>query len=218
MKQYAVLGLGNFGESIALTLQELGCEVIAVDQSAERVQKIADQVSYAMRADIGDPEVIKVLGARNLDGVIVAVANNMEASILATIASKDLGVPYVLAKANNATHEKILTKIGADAVVYPERETGQRVARQLVSKNFSDWISLSPDYSIIETATPKGWIGKTLEELNIRENHDVSVIGFIKGSMVEVNPDPKKVIEEKSVIILMGANDALQEIQDGEEE
>jgi len=212
-KQYAVLGLGNFGQSVALTLQELGCEVIAVDHIEERVQKFADNVSYAMRANIGDPEVIRTLGARNLDGVIIAVAEDMEASIMATLACAELEVPLVLAKANNETHAKILKKIGADVIIYPERETGERVAKQLLSANFTDWISLSPDYSIIETSIPKAWIGKTLEEINLRQRHDISVVGIMKDEEVEINPDPKKTLEEGSILILVGSNDSLEELQ-----
>lgn len=212
-KQYAVFGLGNFGVSVALALQELGCEVIAVDHKEERVQEIADHVSYAMRAELGDPEVIRSLGTRNLDGVVVAIAENLEASILATLISKELGVPYVLAKANNEIHEKILKKIGADAVIYPERETGERVAKNMVSRNFTDWITLSSDYSIIETEMPREWIGRTLESMDLRQSHDISVVGIIKGEKVEVNPDPREPLPAGAVVILMGANEALKQFQ-----
>ena len=149
-KQYAVFGLGSFGESVAVTLQELGCEVVVVDNHMERIENISPYVSYAVQADIEDPEVIRSLGARNLDGVVVAVADDMEASIMATLVSKEIGVPYVLAKAKNDLHAKVLKKIGADSIIFPEKEIGQSVARNLVSGEFVDWISLSPDYSITE--------------------------------------------------------------------
>lgn len=123
-KQYAVFGLGSFGESIAVTLQRLGCEVVAVDNHMERVQEISDSVSYAMKADIGDPDVIRTMGARNLDGVIVAVADDMEASVMATLVSKEMGVPYVMAKAKNKLHATILERIGADAVISRKRRWG----------------------------------------------------------------------------------------------
>lgn len=213
-KQYAVFGLGSFGMSVAVTLQNLGCEVVVVDNHMERIQEIADSVSYAMRADIEDPEVIRSLGTRNLDGVIVAVSEDMEASVMATIISKELGVPYVLAKAKNEMHAKILRKIGADAVIFPERETGERIARNLVSANFADWITLSPEYSIIEIAVPTQWIGRTLMQLDVRRSHDVSVVGITIGEKVEVNPDPDKPLKEGQVLILVGANKALQELQE----
>lgn len=167
-KQFAVFGLGSFGESVAVTLQQLGCEVVAVDNHMEHVQEISEQVSYAIKADAGDPEVIKSLGTRNLDGVVVAVADDMEASVMATLVSKEIGVPYVIAKAKNELHATILKKIGADAVIFPEMEMGVRVAKTLMSSNFADWIALSPDYSIIEIATPKEWVGKSLQQLDVR--------------------------------------------------
>ncbi|MFV0363414.1 MAG: potassium channel family protein [Suipraeoptans sp.] len=217
-KEYAVLGLGNFGQSVALTLQELGCEVIAVDRSEERVQRFADHVSYAMKADIADPEVIKTLGARNLDGVIIAVAEDMESSIMATLACSELGVPMILAKANNEVHAKILEKIGANIIIYPERETGERVAKQLLSANFTDWISLSPDFSIIETKIPRAWEGKSLEELKLREIHDISVVGTIVNGQMEVNPNPKSKLPDNCIMIIVGSNSALELIQRGNKE
>ena len=161
-KQFAVLGLGNFGFSLATTLEEFGCEVIAVDPSEERIQEIADDVSVAIKADVHDKELIKMLGARNLDGVIVAISENLEVSILATLLAKELGAAYVLAKARNDVHADILKKLGADAVVFPEREMGSRVAKSIVATNFADWIELSSDYSMIETGVPSDWIGKNL--------------------------------------------------------
>lgn len=214
-KQYAVFGLGSFGSSVAVTLQNLGCEVVVVDNRMERIQEIADDVSYAIQADMQDQEVIRSLGARNLDGVIIAVSEDMEASVMATIISKELGVPYVLAKARNEMHAKILRKLGADAVVFPERETGERIAKNLVSTNFADWIALSPEYSITEVAVPDGWTGKSLQELDVRRSHDVSVVGVVSSDKVEVNPDPNKPLEQGMVLILVGANEALESFQKG---
>ena len=209
-KQYAVFGLGSFGESIAVTLQRLGCEVVAVDM--ERVQEISDSVSYAMKADIGDPDVIRTMGARNLDGVIVAVADDMEASVMATLVSKEMGVPYVMAKAKNKLHATILERIGADAVIFPEKEMGIRTAKNLVSANFVDWIALSSEYSIMEIAVPKDWVGKSLQELDVRRSHDVNVVGIKVDEDVEVNPDPLKPLEAGMVLILVGSNDALEQL------
>ena len=162
-----------------------------------------------------DQEVIRSLGARNLDGVIIAVSEDMEASVMATIISKELGVPYVLAKARNEMHAKILRKLGADAVVFPERETGERIAKNLVSTNFADWIALSPEYSITEVAVPDGWTGMSLQELDVRRSHDVSVVGVVSGVMVAVSPAPHKPLEQGMVLILVGANEALESFQKG---
>ena len=123
-KQFAVFGLGSFGWSVALTLESLGCDVLVVDKSYEKIQEIADQVSYAMRADVADPEAMQALGGRNLDGAVVAISESLEASIMATMLSKEMGIPYVLAKAQDNLQGTILEKVGADSVVYPEREMG----------------------------------------------------------------------------------------------
>lgn len=213
-KQYAVFGLGKFGHSIAVTLENLGCDVIVVDNSAEKIQEIADLVSYAIKADIEEPEVIRSLGARNLDGVIVAVAENLEASIMATIISKEMGVPYILAKAQNDLHATILKKVGADAIVYPEKEMGTRIAKSLVSTNFADWIELSTDYSLVETEIPDAWKGRTLIDLRVRERFNVNIIGII-GADGEVNValDPSKPFPENGIIILVGSNKALQKFK-----
>ena len=211
-KQFAVFGLGSFGESVAVTLQQLGCEVVAVDNHMEHVQEISEQVSYAIKADAGDPEVIKSLGTRNLDGVVVAVADDMEASVMATLVSKEIGVPYVIAKAKNELHATILKKIGADAVIFPEMEMGVRVAKTLMSSNFADWSALSPDYSIIEIATPKEWVGKSLQQLDVRRSHDVNVVGIKIGEEVEVNPDPERTLQEDMTLIIIGSNYALEKI------
>lgn len=209
-KQYAVFGLGSFGESVAVTLQQLGCEVVAVDNHMERIEAVSSRVSYAVQADIGDPEVIKSLGTRNLDGVIVAVADDMEASVMATLVSKEIGVPFVLAKAKSGLHATILKKIGADSIIFPEKEYGRSVARNLVSNEFADWLNLSPEYSIAEIAVPEKWIGKTLAELNVRRAHDVNVVGVKVGEEIQVNPDPYEVFRKGMVLILIGANEALE--------
>lgn len=212
-KQYAVFGLGKFGSSVAVTLEKLGCEVIAVDIVEEKVQDIADQVSYAMRADLHDTGVIQSLGLRNLDGAVVAISDNMESSIMATILSKEAGIPYVLAKAQDDLHASILKKVGADAVIFPEKEMGRRVAKSLISTNFADWIELSPDYSMVETGIPAKWVGKTLRELRIRERYGFNVVGIKKGEKVDVNVGPEKPLEEGSIMIFIGSNEMLNKFK-----
>lgn len=209
-KQYAVFGLGSFGESVAVTLQELGCEVVVVDNHMERIEDISPYVSYAVQADIEDPEVIRSLGARNLDGVIVAVADDMEASIMATLVSKEIGVPYVLAKAKNELHAKVLKKIGADSIIFPEQEIGQSVARNLVSSEFVDWIALSADYSITEIQVPEKWVGKSLSEIDVRRTRDVNVVGVRIGDKIQVNIDPKEPLQKDMMLIMIGSNEALE--------
>ena len=211
-KQYAVFGLGSIGESVAIALQGLGCEVIVVDDDMERIEDIANSVSYAMNADFGDPDVVRSLGTKNLDGVVVAVADNMEASIMATLVCKEIGVPYVISKAKNDLHATVLKKIGADAIIFPEKEMGVRLAKNLMSANFADWIALSPDYSLVETVIPRGWIGKSLQDLDVRRKYGINVVGIKVGEDVEVNPNPEKALEDGMVMILVGANKDLENI------
>lgn len=208
-KQYAVLGLGSFGRSVALTLESLGCDVIVVDKSYEKVQEISDSVAYAMRADVSDPDALVSLGGKNLDGAVVAVSENLEASIMATIAAKEIGIPYVLAKARDELQGRILEKIGADAIVYPERDMGSRVAKSLVSTAFTDWIELSSEYSMAETVIPEKWVGKSLAELKVRERYGLNVVGIMRGEEVDVTFDPHEPLPEECIIIVIGANDVL---------
>ena len=212
-KQYAVFGLGNFGKHLALGLENLGCEVIVVDNSMEKIQEIADKVSYAMCANIEDPEVIKSLGARNLDGAVIAISENFGTSIMATIMAKEIGIPYVLAKAQSSLHATVLKKVGADAVVQPEKEMGRRIARTMVSGNFADWIELSPDYSLVEIEIPDEWIGKRLVDLQIREKYGINVVGTIENGVVDVTINPQRPFNKNLIVILIGSNEALQKLK-----
>ena len=212
-KQYAVFGLGNFGKHLALGLENLGCEVVVVDNSMEKIQEIADKVSYAMCANIEDPEVIKSLGARNLDGAVIAISENFGTSIMATIMAKEIGIPYVLAKAQSSLHATVLKKVGAAAVVHPEKEMGRRIARTMVSGNFADWIELSPDYSLVETEIPDEWIGKRLVDLQIREKYGINVVGTIENGVVDVTINPQRPFNKNLIVILIGSNEALQKLK-----
>ena len=181
----------------------------------EKVQQVADMVSYAMKGNVMDPEFVRSLGTRNLDGVIIALSESLEASIMATLLVKEAGVPYVLAKAHSEQHAVILRKIGADSIVYPEREMGARVAKNLVSTDFADWISLSEDYSMVEIEVPEKWVGRSLQELDVRKRFGVSVVGYMTGDRVEVNPNPDMPFEEGVILILIGRNQALQRFRKG---
>ena len=155
-KSYAVIGLGQFGMTVALTLAEANCDVLAIDDKDDNVQDIAEKVSYAVKADVRDPGILESLGVQNVDVAVIAVAENMEASITATMQVKELGVPFVMAKAMNSLHGRILEKIGADKVIYPEHSMGIRVARNLLSSGFVDMFELSSDFSMAEFKIPRG--------------------------------------------------------------
>ena len=207
-KQFAVLGLGSFGWSVALTLEKMGADVLVVDDSFEKIQEISEQVSYALKADVSDPEALEALGGRNLDGAVIAVSENFEASIMATMLCKEMGIPMVLAKAKDKLQGTILKKVGADSVVYPEM--GGRVAKNLVAKEFSDWIELSDDYSMVEAIVPEPWRGKCLADLKVRERFGINVVGIIINKQVDVTFDPQEPLPSNGILIMIGANDVLQ--------
>lgn len=211
-KSYAVIGLGQFGMSVAETLAESDCDVLAIDAREESIQEIADKVTYAVRADVREPEVLRTLGVQNVDVAVIAVAENMEASIMATMQAKELGVPYVMAKAMNALHGKILEKIGADRVIYPEQSMGLRVARNLMSGGFLDVFELSTEFSMAEFSVPAEWVGKSLQELQLRESHDINIIAIKVGDDVEINLDPVKPLEADWHLMAIGKNKVLERL------
>ena len=212
-KQFAVFGLGSFGKSVALTLQSFGCDVIAVDNCYEKIQDIADSVSYAMCGDVTEPEFMKTIGARNLDGAVIAVSENLEAAIMATMISKERGISYVLVKAMDELQGKILEKVGADSIVYPEIDMGERVAKKLMSTEFVDWIELSPDYSLTEKLIPKQWEGKSLAELRVREKYGINVIGILKEDKMDMALDPSKPLQPDDMLFIIGKNSDLEKFK-----
>ena len=212
-KQFAVFGLGSFGKSVALTLQSFGCDVIAVDNCYEKIQDIADSVSYAMCGDVTEPEFMKTIGARNLDGAVIAVSENLEAAIMATMSSKEMGLSYVLVKAMDELQGKILEKVGADSIVYPEIDMGERVAKKLISTEFIDWIELSPDYSLTEKLLPKQWEGKSLAELRVREKYGINVIGILKEDKMDMALDPSKPLQPNDMLFIIGKNSDLEKFK-----
>lgn len=212
-KQFAVFGLGSFGKSVALTLQSFGCDVIAVDNCYEKIQDIADSVSYAMCGDVTEPEFMKTIGARNLDGAVIAVSENLEAAIMATMISKEMGISYVLVKAMDELQGKILEKVGADSIVYPEIDMGERVAKKLISTEFIDWIELSPDYSLTEKLLPKQLEGKSLAELRVREKYGINVIGILKEDKMDMALDPSKPLQPDDMLFIIGKNSDLEKFK-----
>lgn len=213
MRQFAVIGLGRFGQSVAITLARMGYEVLAIDTDEERVNEVMEHVTHAVQIDALDEHALKSLGIRNFDVVIVAIGQDMQASILVTVMLKEMGVREVIAKARTELHGRVLAKVGADKVVFPERDMGIRVARALVTKNILDQIELSPDYSILELVAPEEFVGKTLEESAIRLKHGVTVLAIRRGSDVIISPGAKQVIEPGDILVTVGRNDRLKRLE-----
>jgi trk system potassium uptake protein TrkA len=209
---YAVLGLGRFGKTVALTLAKAGFQVMAVDISEDEVHDIASDVTYAIRGDVTDPEMVRSLGLGNMDGVFIAIAHNMEASVMATLLAKESGASYIMAKAENEIHKTILEKMGADKIVIPEQEMGVSAARNMVLGRFMDLIELSEDVSLVEMQIPEPWIGKSLIDLDLRGQYGINVVAIKNGKETDVTPNPDKAMEQGQIIILSGRNEDLRRL------
>lgn len=214
-RQFIVIGLGRFGSSIASTLYELGNEVLAIDTDEEIVQGISEKVTHAVQADATDESTLRSLGIRNFDVAVVTIGSDVQSSVMVTLLVKELGVKYVIAKAQNELHAKVLYKIGADRVVFPERDMGVRVAHNLCSSNILDYIELSPDYSIMEVSAIKDWQGKTLRELNMRSKFGINVMAIKKGNEINISPVADDVISDEDVLVVIGGTEQLSAIESG---
>ena len=181
MKSYVVIGLGRFGQTLARQLCMLGAEVLAMDTSNDLVQQVAEDVTHAVVGDAQDKDVLRALGVRDFDCAIVAIGTDLAASVLTVMNLQELEVPYIICKAHDETHSRVLKKLGVDKVVIPEQENATRLARSLHSHNVLDYIELSEDYGILEIPAPKIWIGKTLKELNVRAKLGVNIIAVESG-------------------------------------
>ena len=212
-KQFVVIGLGRFGTSVAKTLYTLGNDVLAIDSSEDIVQSIADSVTHSVQIDATDENSLRSLGIRNFDVAGITIGSDIQASTMATLLVKEMGVKYIIAKANTEIHAKVLYKIGADRVVFPERDMGVRVAHNLVSTNILDYIELSPNYSIAEIVTPKPWHGKTLNELNIRANYGINVVALKRGEEINVSPVAEDTIESGDIIVAIGSEEDLTKVE-----
>lgn len=204
MKQFIIIGIGKFGESIATNLYKMGHDVLAVDIDEERVQYIANKVTHAVQADATEEGTLEALGVKHFDGAVVTIGESVQASILITLLCKELGIRHVLAKAQNELHAKVLYKIGADRVVFPERDMGLRVAHSLVSTSFLDYIELTPDYSIVELKAAKDWQGKSLKDLNIRAKYGINIMAIKQDDKVVVSPAADDVIQRDDVLVVIG--------------
>lgn len=204
MKSFVIIGLGRFGTAIASELSALGHEVLAVDVDEERVQQVADHVTHAVTGDGRNIEVLRALGVRNFDCVVVAMGSDVGNSALITLNLKELGVKEVICKAQSHVHSRVLEKIGADRVVFPEYEMGAKLAQGLSSSNVLNFIELSEDYGILELSAPQSWQGKSLRELDVRNRHHVNVIATRKNGELNVAPSPDLPLESGDQVVALG--------------
>ena len=202
-KTYAVFGLGRYGVAVARELASNGVEVIAVDVDERIANAAADELPICKCADVTDPEVIRQLGISNVDVVVVAMANNLESSVMAVTLCKEIGVKHVIAKCANEMHQKILTRVGADKVVFPENESGIRLAKNLLSSGFVDMVSLAKNVSMIELDVKPEWVGKNLIELNLRKKYSINVVAIRRNDAVSVDIDPHLPLQAEDKLIVI---------------
>ena len=214
MKQFVVIGLGRFGSSVATTLAEKGYDVLAIDQKEELVEEISNVVTHAVQADATDEDALKSLGVNNFDIGIVSIGDNIHGNILATLILKELGVPNVVVKAQDSMHGKLLSKIGADKVVYPERDMGSRVANNLISANVLDHIELAPGYNIAEVIASDSLIGSSLQELDLRQKFGVNVLAIKTDDGINISPDASDILDSGDVLVIMGREENIEQLKD----
>jgi trk system potassium uptake protein TrkA len=212
-KTYAVFGLGRYGTAVARELVENGKEIIAVDTDQKIVNDASAYLPVCKCADVTDAEVISRLGIGNIDTVIVCMAGNLEASVMAVTLCKEAGVRTVIAKCANEMHQKILLRVGADQVVFPEKESGIRLAKNLLSSGFIDMISLSKDVSMVEIDVKDEWLGKNLIELNLRRKYGFNVVAIKKGGQVNVNINPEQMLDNDTTLIVIANMTKLRKLK-----
>ncbi|NLL31267.1 MAG: TrkA family potassium uptake protein [Clostridiales bacterium] len=212
-KQFVIIGLGIFGSSMARTLYSLGNDVLAIDKNENLVQKIADEVTQAVVLDATDENALKSLGINNFDVAVVTIGENIQSSIMATILVKELGAKYIISKAKNDLHGKVLKKIGADRVVLPEKEMAIRIAHNLVSSNILDYIELSSDYTIVEIQVPDKWIDKSLKDIKLRSKYGINVIAIKRKEKLVISPLGEDKLLENDIIISIIQSEDLEKLE-----
>lgn len=216
MKSFAVIGLGRFGANLAITLENLGHEVLGVDNDPDKVKQVSSIITHAAIADPLDENVLKNLGIKNFDCAIVALSQDIQSSVLVTLSLKEMGVNYVLAKAQSDIHERVLLKVGADKVVFPEKDMGERVAKSLSRSNIIEYIQLSDEYSIIEIKTPHKWIGKSLRELNVRSKYKINIVAIKDADgKINLSPNPDDQLSEQNMLVIVGDSRNVAKVADG---
>ena len=212
-KTYAVFGLGRYGTAVAKELVDNGAEVLAVDIDEEKVNEAVTDIPYCKCADVTDPEVLKQLGISDIDVVIISMATNLEASVMAAMLCKEMGVKTVISKCSSEMNCKILSKVGADRVILPEQESGIRLAKNLLSSGFVDILEISSDVSMVELDVRPEWENKSLLELNLRKKYSINIVSIIDDGNATVNIDPQKPLKKNMRLIVIADTAKLRKLK-----
>ena len=204
MKNFIVIGLGRFGTAVARELYSVGKDVLAMDVKSENVQNIADYVTHAVTGDGRDPAVLQAIGIQDYDCAVVTVGDDVGSSALITMRLKEAGVPKIICKAQSHVHQRLLEKLGADRVVFPEHEMGIKTAQGLARSNILNFIELSPEFAIVEVDLPEGWAKRTIREMDVRAKYKVNIIAVRRGSEMHVAPGADWVLSGEDKLIVLG--------------
>jgi len=215
--QFAVIGLGSFGYAVAKTLAEKRCQVLCIDRSEERLERVRDIAIHAVQADATDEKVLREVGVAEVDCAVVSLGQNMEASLLVAMALKDIGIKQLVVKATSPLHGRILKKLGVDRVVFPEADMGRRVAESLMAPSILDYLELGEGYGVAEVGAPQKFWGKSLAELNLRARYGVTVLAIRRASKggraaIVVNPSGDEVIREGDVLVIIGEDEKIEKL------
>lgn len=213
-KSYLVFGLGRFGSSLARSLSELGRQVLAIDAREELVQEIAPYVTEALQLDATDEAALATLEVSSFDGAVVSIGENIRDSILICVLLKEMGIPHLIAKANDELHAKVLRKIGVDRVVFPERDMGERVAKSIASPSVVELMQLSDDFEIVEIVTPEKWAGSTLMELNVRRRYGISVLAVHRDGSYLISPTADTMLAAGETLLVIGKKEDVEALNE----
>lgn len=213
-KQFVVLGLGRFGRAVCSTLHNVGCDVLAIDSDERRVaQVLTDEIaSHAIQLDSTQASALKEAGVYEFDTVIVAIGNYIQESIITVLNLKEAGVPHIVAKASSEIHEKLLRKVGADHVIFPEHEMGCTLARTLTRPGILDRFDLDPDHSIVEVIVPEEFDGRTIAEVELRSRYGLNLLAVSHDGKFEINPSPSQRLRRGSAMVVIGANQSIEKL------
>ena len=211
-KSYAVIGLGRYGKAVAKELLQNGAEVLAIDMDPDVVNSATRVIPYCKCADVTKPDTVRQLGIADMDAVIIAIAGNLEASVMATMLCKEAGVKNVIVKCANSLHQRMLLKIGADQVTFPEYESGTRLAKNLLSAGFVDIAELSDEVSVVELEVKDEWAGKTLVELSLRRKYGINVVGLRKEDRLMINIDPEMHLCKDMTLVVIASKQSLKKL------
>jgi trk system potassium uptake protein TrkA len=213
MGEFAVIGMGRFGRSVATTLHHLGHQVLAIDKDAETLSHIADDVTHAVQLDSTEAEALRGVGISNFDAVVVAIGNYIQESILTTLVLKELGCKKIVAKAVDERQAKVLERVGADVVVHPERDMGARIAHTLSSPSVLDYLEVSPTFSIEELSVSERLAGRTLGELDLRRKYGISVLLIRRDGQLLISPGAEVPLQTGDVLVVVGENRQLTRLE-----